>query len=134
MPNSLRSIKCSVQEFWSDRGISKDANTHQDKWFQHDDNISNAFVKVDEVGNIWKMKITWRNYETQVESQDGFHFHGYYSDPATDPGYHDKGDVHFRYYRSGTRHCFVGHYKWNDSNGSGYEGLYYVELEEIGEL
>jgi hypothetical protein len=125
--DNLRSIHCKAEHVWSERYHKGGSQQYQQ---QHEPD-PNAILEIKE-GKARKITIvgheSGQHYHMIAESQDSLHFDGDYEDSVD-----DKGDVHFKYYRNGGHHCFVGHYVWDGDGGTGYTGLYYIELEEIEE-
>jgi len=62
-------------------------------------------------------------------SPDGIDFNGTYDDPYYKSGM-DTGAVHFKHYKDGSRHCFVGYCQWQGDDEKPRNGLYHIELEE----
>ena len=127
--NNLRSIICKAEHFWSERYHRNGNNEYQ---YQRAPDPK-ATLEVEE-GHIKKLTIigedeSGQQYHVIAERQDeeGIYFNGEYED-APD----DKGDVHFKYYRNGSYHCFVGYYIWDGDGGTGYSGLYYTRLWPSG--
>ncbi|SRR6266540_2874233 len=123
--NDLRSINCKAEHFWSERYHKSGSKQYQDQ--REVDTGAITTLEIED-GRARKLTIVGQGYHVTAESQDGLHFNGEYEDSPD-----DKGDVHFKYYQNGSRHCFIGYYAWDGDGWTGYTGLYYIELEEIEE-